>query len=299
MDQEEPLVAGVELGGTKCIAVLARGPAIIAEERVETGGPEPTLARLRELLRGWQLTAPIAALGIASFGPIILDPADDHFGRLLATPKPSWPGVDVTRLADGFDGRIAIDTDVNAAALAEWRWGGGIGLDMLAYLTIGTGIGGGLIAHGRPVHGVLHPEMGHVRVRRIAGDDFPGVCPAHGDCLEGLASGTAVAVRAGMPADALPPDHPVWQLAGDYVGAMLASLVLIAAPQRILIGGGVGLGQPRLVAAARAKLAGQLNGFINRPALNEAIDSYVAPAVLGDRAGPLGAVALALHRLGR
>lgn len=297
MDESEPLVAGVELGGTKCIAVLARGPAILAEERIETGEPEPTLVRLGEIVAGWQLTSAIEALGIASFGPIVLDRADNRFGRLLATPKAGWAGVDVSRLVDGFDGRIAIDTDVNAAALAESRWGGGIGLDVLAYLTIGTGIGGGLLANGRAVHGLLHPEMGHVLVPRAPGDDFPSVCPVHANCLEGLASGPAIAARAGMPAEEVPPDHPVWQLAGRYLGEMLVNLVLIAAPRRILIGGGVGLGQPQLVAAARATLAERIGRYIPRPELNEAIDSYVAPCVLGDRAGPLGAVALALDRL--
>ena len=294
MDEKEPLVAGVELGGTKCIAVLARGTAILAEERVATGDPDETLAALRDTLAGWQLTSPIRALGIASFGPIMLDRSDDRFGRLMGTPKPGWEGVDVSRMVEGFDGKIAIDTDVNAAALAEWRWGGGVGLDIIAYLTIGTGIGGGLLAHGRTVHGLLHPEMGHVMVRRVAGDVFPGICPVHRDCLEGLASGPAIAARAGMPADQIPPDDPAWQITGHYLGEMLANLVLIASPQRILIGGGVGLAQPQLLASARLTLVEQINGFINRPALSEAIDSYVAPAVLGERAGPLGAVALAL-----
>jgi fructokinase len=298
MDETEPLVAGVELGGTKCIAVLARGTTIIAEERIETGEGEPTIHALHNILAEWQRSNPIRALGIASFGPIMLDRADDNYGRLMGTPKPGWQGLDVSRMADGFDGRIAIDTDVNAAALAEWRWGGGAGLDIIAYLTIGTGIGGGLLAHGRTVHGLLHPEMGHVMVRRFAGDEFPGVCKIHGDCLEGLASGPAISARAGMHTHDMPPEHPAWRIAGHYIGEMLANLVLIAAPQRILIGGGVGVAQPQVLAAARVVLAEQLGGYINRPALNESIDSYVATAVLGDQAGPLGAVALAMGVLG-
>src|SRR4051794_16264306 len=228
MDESEPLVAGVELGGTKCIAVLARGTTIIAEERVETGEGKPTIEALRRILAGWQRSNAIGALGIASFGPIMLDRADDNYGRLMGTPKPGWQGLDVSRMADGFNGKIAIDTDVNAAALAEWRWGGGAGLDIIAYLTIGTGIGGGLLAHGRLVHGLLHPEMGHVMVRRIAGDEFSGVCKIHGDCLEGLASGPAIAARAGMHTHDMPANHPAWQIAGRYIGEMLANLVLIA-----------------------------------------------------------------------
>lgn len=298
MDESEPLVAGVELGGTKCIAVLARGTTIITEARVETGEGKPTIEALCRILADWQRSNAIRALGIASFGPIMLDRTDDNYGRLIGTPKPGWQGLDVSRMADGFEGKIAIDTDVNAAALAEWCWGGGAGLDILAYLTIGTGIGGGLLANGRLVHGLLHPEMGHVMVRRIAGDDFPGVCKIHGDCLEGLASGPAIAARAGMDTHDMPPDHPAWEIAGRYIGEMLASLVLIASPQRILIGGGVGVAQPQVLAAARATLAEQLGGYIARPALHEAIDSYVATAVLGDRAGPLGAVALAMGALG-
>ncbi len=299
MDETEPLVAGVELGGTKCIAVLARGPTIIAEERIETGEGEPTLDKLRQILAEWQRNEAVRALGIASFGPIMLDRDDHNYGRLMGTPKPGWQGVDVSRMADGFDGRIAIDTDVNAAALAEWRWGGGAGLDIIAYLTIGTGIGGGLLAHGRMVHGLLHPEMGHVMVRRIAGDDFPGVCPVHGDCLEGLASGPAISARTGMHTHDMPADHPGWQIAGRYIGEMLANLVLIAAPQRILIGGGIGIAQPQVLTTARAALAGQIGGYINRPELNESIESYVAAAVLGEQAGPLGAVALAVGAIGR
>jgi fructokinase len=298
MDESEPLVAGVELGGTKCIAVLARGTTILAEERVETGEGKPTIEALRQILANWQRSNAIRALGIASFGPIMLDRADDNYGRLMGTPKPGWQGLDVSRMADGFEGKIAIDTDVNAAALAEWRWGGGAGLDIIAYLTIGTGIGGGLLANGRLVHGLLHPEMGHVMVRRIAGDDFPGVCKIHGDCLEGLASGPAIAARAGMHTHDMPPDHPAWDIAGRYIGEMLASLVLIASPQRILIGGGVGVAQPQVLAAARKSLSEQLAGYLNRPALLESIDSYVATAILGDRAGPLGAVALAMGALG-
>jgi len=217
MDESEPLVAGVELGGTKCIAVLARGTTILAEERVETGEGKPTIEALRQILANWQRSNAIRALGIASFGPIMLDRADDNYGRLMGTPKPGWQGLDVSRMADGFEGKIAIDTDVNAAALAEWRWGGGAGLDIIAYLTIGTGIGGGLLANGRLVHGLLHPEMGHVMVRRIAGDDFPGVCKIHGDCLEGLASGPAISARAGMDTRDMPPDHPAWQIAGRKI----------------------------------------------------------------------------------
>jgi fructokinase len=298
MDETEPLVAGVELGGTKCIAVLARGTTIVAEERIETGEGKPTVAALHRILTGWQQRTPFRALGIASFGPLILDRNDDNYGRLMGTPKPGWQGLDVSRMADGLDCRIAIDTDVNAAALAEWRWGGGAGLDIVAYLTIGTGIGGGLIASGRLVHGLLHPEMGHILVRRIAGDDFPGVCKIHRDCLEGLASGPAISARSGMDTHDMPADHPAWQIAGRYIGEMLASLVLIASPQRILIGGGIGVGQPQVMAAARQILAEQLAGYINRPALNEAIDSYVALAVLGDQAGPLGAIALGVGALG-
>lgn len=298
MEDSEPLVAGIELGGTKCIAVLARGATIIAEERVETGEGKPTIAALRRILAGWRASNAIRALGIACFGPIMLDRADDSYGRLLGTPKPGWRGLDVRCVADGFDGGIAIDTDVNAAALAEWRWGGGTGLDVLVYLTIGTGIGGGLVAHGRPVHGLLHPEMGHMMVRRIAGDDFPGVCKVHGDCVEGLASGPAIAARAGMDTHDMPPDHPGWEIAGRYIGEMLANLVLVASPQRILIGGGVGVAQPRVLAAARRVLVDRIGGYLGRPALGKSIDRYVATAGLGDRAGPLGAVALAIGAIG-
>jgi fructokinase len=187
--------AGVELGGTKCVVMLARGPAdIVARKTIPTSSPKETLGGIVAMLRTWQF----AALGVASFGPLDLDRASSDFGRILNTPKPGWAGTDLIGALCAMTGSpIAIDTDVNGAALAEMRWGCGRGLDDFAYVTVGTGVGVGLIANGKPMRGLGHCEFGHIRVPRLAGDRFEGSCPFHGDCVEGLAAGPSLVARVG------------------------------------------------------------------------------------------------------
>lgn len=288
----EPLVAGIELGGTKCIAVLARGREILAEERVPTRLPAETLPALVSIVRGWlDAGQPIAALGLASFGPLALDPASPDHGRITTTPKPGWAGIDLLAAFRPLGLPMALDTDVNAAALAEGRWGAAQGATVHVYLTIGTGIGGGAVVHGRALHGVMHPEMGHVAVRRTADLAFPGLCPFHGDCLEGLASGPAIAARTGQPAERLADDHPVWAAVGGEIGELVAMLMLILSPERILIGGGVG-GRPALLAHIRAAAGARLAGYLDRVDA-AALEAIVRSPDLGANAGPLGAVALA------
>ena len=199
MTANESLIAGVELGGTKCIAVTARGREIVSRAQWPTGDDAAaTLRTLADWLAAAHREEPFAALGIASFGPICLDPASADYGRIINTPKPGWSGADVLGvLAGDLCVPVAIETDVAGAALAEGRWGASQGCPVHVYLTIGTGIGGGIVVDGKPLHGTFHPEMGHVRVRRAAGDPFTGVCPIHGDCLEGLAAGPAIAARVG------------------------------------------------------------------------------------------------------
>lgn len=291
----EPLVAGVELGGTKSLILIARGTDILAEWRTPSGDDAgATLHALSRRLAGWiEMHGPIAGLGIASFGPIGLDPAAAHFGHITSTPKPGWGGTDVRgHFADRFAVPIAFDTDVAGAALAEGLWGAAAGLRVHVYLTIGTGIGGGLVVDGRTVNGLVHPEMGHVRVRRVAGDDYAGVCPYHGDCLEGLASGPAIAARAGRPADSLAAGDPVWARVAAEVAEAMAALILTLSPQRILIGGGVGLGAGFPLAAIRRRTAELLAGYVEGVDA-DALEAIIQPPALGDRAGPLGAVALA------
>lgn len=295
----EARIAGLELGGTKCLALLAEGTRLVERVRVPTTTPEETLRRLDDALDGWWREEPFAALGIASFGPLALDARSADYGRITTTPKPGWAGTELHgRYARGFPVPVGFDTDVAAAALAEYRWGDARGLDCAVYVTIGTGIGGGAIVNGRPLHGLLHPEMGHARVRRVPGDAFAGVCPIHGDCIEGLASGPAIAARAGRAADALDAGDPVWANVAHDLGEFLAMLILTLSPQRIALGGGVPLGQPGLIAHARATTLAALAGYL-APVDADTIGTLVAAACFGADAGPLGAIALGADALAR
>ena len=295
MTDDEPLIAGVELGGTKCIAVLARGREIVQRAQWPTGDdPAATLGPIA----AWLAAAPpFAALGIASFGPICLDPASARYGRIINTPKPGWTDADVLGvLAGQFDVPAAIDTDVAGGALAEGRWGASVGCPVHVYLTIGTGIGGGIVINGTPLHGSFHPEMGHVRVRRAPGDAFAGVCPIHGDCLEGLASGPAIAARTGQSAEALGPADPAWTLVADEIADLMASLILTIAPHRIVIGGGVGQGQPALLPMIHQATARLLGGYLPGHS-RAALQTLIVHPQLGADAGVCGALALALRAL--
>lgn len=286
-------LAGLELGGTKCVAVLGDGPAIAQRREIPTTTPGETLAAALAVLRQWDAVAPLAAIGVASFGPVRVDHAAADFGRILVTPKPGWSGTDVLGpLRDAFACPLALDTDVNAAALAEHRWGAGQGCSSLVYLTIGTGVGGGIVVDGCPVHGALHPEIGHLQLRRAARDDFAGICPFHGDCIEGLIAGPALAARFGGDIHAAPADDPRRDFLARDLAQLFAALILTVSPQKILVGGGVGLGVPGLLDAAIARVPALLNGYL--PQLDaSALRTMIAPASLGADAGPLGAIALA------
>lgn len=292
-------IAGLELGGTKAIALMWQDGEIIGEHRVPTSEPETSFAALLPAFEAWWQDGRFDAIGIGSFGPVALDQAARDYGHIRTTPKAGWSGTPVvSRLADRFACPIAIDTDVNAAALAEARWGGGRDCTSLVYLTIGTGVGGGVLINGAPVHGRLHPELGHVSLRRAAGDGFAGICRFHRDCVEGLLSGPAIAARFGKPAEQVAPDHPDWAFVAHDLAQFLAMLIHSVAPQRILIGGGAGLGLPHVQARAMALLPELLGGYY--PDLDaRALADVIGPPALGDRAGPLGAVAVGLQALGR
>jgi fructokinase len=285
-----PLIAGVELGGTKINCILARGPDDIVDEvRIPTLEPGQTLTAVEDVLDGWR---GYEALGIASFGPISIDRASPEYGCITSTPKPQWAGTDVAgRLARHTGLPTGFHTDVVGAALAEARWGAARGLGDLAYVTVGTGIGVGLIAQGQPVDGLANTELGHIRPARASGDDWPGHCPFHGDCLEGLASGPAIAARRGMPAEALGGDHPAWDVVAHALGQLLHTLVLTGVPRRIVMGGGVMMGLPHLFPKVRTALTQSLAGYIALPEIAR-IDSYIVPPTLGNNAGPLGAILL-------
>lgn len=291
-----PVLAGVELGGSKCVCILASAPDDIrAQVRIPTTDSATTLAKITAVLDAWQQgPEPPEALGIASFGPLDLRPDSDTFGRIISTVKPGWDGADALgRLAQGRGLPIGINTDVNAAALAEARWGAARGLADCAYVTVGTGIGVGLIVAGETVFGCNHSELGHVRVPRHPGDSWPGNCPFHGDCVEGLASGPAIAARTGIAPSEVPPDSPVWDLVTHALAQLTQAVVLATAPRRIMIGGGVVQGHPELLARVRKHLVDSLNGYLRIEELSGGIGAYIVPPGLGALAGPLGALALA------
>jgi fructokinase len=287
--------AAVELGGTRAAVVAGEAPDRRSPiVRLTTEGPGATLSSIIAALDGLRAEGwDFAAVGLACFGPLELDPGSQQFGRILATPKPGWAGTDaVGVLTRALGVPVVIETDVNAAAIGEGRWGACRGMNDFAYITAGTGVGAGLYIGGAPVHGLLHPEAGHLRpVQDTRRDPFPGLCGWHGGCVEGLASGPAIASRAGKdPAD-IGDDDPVWDLAGDYLGQLCAALTLIVSPQRIVLGGGVGR-RPRVLEAARRKLEAQLSGYLVRPRSAE-LDSYLVEPGLGTDAGLFGALALA------
>ncbi len=298
---EAPHLAGVELGGTKVVVLRARGREIVDRITIPTTSPDETLAAAADRLAAWQAEEGFAALGIASFGPLRLDPAAPDFGRMLPTPKPGWSGADIYgRLTAPLGCPAAIDTDVNGAALAEARWGAGAedgGMsDCLCYLTIGTGLGGGFALNGRPLHGAMHPELGHILIRRAEGDDFTGACSFHGDCIEGLVSGPALAARFGVPGDRIPADDPRWDHVASDIAQLVGTILLTTAARQVLIGGGVGMGRADLLERVREKLVAQLAGYL--PFVDAgSVARIVRPPALGDQAGPLGAVALALDAL--
>lgn len=289
------LLAGVELGGTKCVCILGTGPdGIRARMQVPTAEPSRTLAQIQAILEGWhEQYGPVAALGLASFGPLDVRPGSQGYGSITSTPKRGWSNTDlVGRLGGVLRVPVGFGTDVDGAALAEGRWGAARGLDDFAYITVGTGVGVGLIVAGRPVGGFGHPELGHIRVVRMPGDAWPGSCPFHGDCLEGLVSGPAIAARTGTTPEVLPPDHAIWPSVAFALGQLLHVLVLATAPSRILVGGGVMSARPALFERVRAALRTSLAGYRQAPELAD-LARYVAPPGLDTLAGPLGALALA------
>ncbi|KZE11767.1 MULTISPECIES: ROK family protein [Sphingomonas] len=284
-------LAGIELGGTKCVCTLAHGPdAILAQETVPTEHPAVTLPAIAAILQKWWDAGGFAALGIASFGPVDLDPSSPTWGHILATTKPDWPMTDVAgALSSGFDVPVAFDTDVNGAAFAEVLWGCAKGLDDFAYVTIGTGVGVGLLVNGKPTRGIGHAEIGHLRVPRLATDTLPSGCPFHDDCVEGLASGTGIKAALGdVHVSTLANDHPVWDRVESAITAMCHAMVCTTGPKRIAIGGGVMNKQPHLLARIEPALRASINGYLPLPER----DYVVAPA-LGDQAGPMGSIALA------
>jgi fructokinase len=289
------LLGGVETGGTWCVCAVGTGPGdLVAQTEFRTGEPQDTLARIIEFFRS---APPVQAIGIGSFGPVELDPLSPRWGHVTTTPKPGWQHVAVAPvIRDALGVPVAFDNDVTAAAVGEHRWGAGQGIESLCYLTVGTGIGAGLLIGGRPVHGLVHPEVGHIRIPRSASESFRGVCPIHGDCWEGVASGRAIAERWQAPPEELGDDHPAWEMEAGYLALGILSIVLVVSPQRVIVGGGV-MERRSLLQMVRGRLRELLAGYLDTPLLGEDIDAYLVAPGLGDRAGVLGAIVLAQDAL--
>jgi fructokinase len=289
---EQGVIGAIEAGGTKFVCGIGTEPDDLLTARFATTLPAETVAAAVGFFRE-HAPGRLRAVGIASFGPVDLDPLSACYGSITSTPKSGWQNFNiVAAVAKALNVPVGFDTDVNAAALAEARWGALRGLSDGLYLTVGTGIGGGAIVNGSVLHGMLHPEMGHIRIPHDRGlDPYPGGCPYHGDCLEGLASGPAIEARWGAPAHRLPVDHPAWALEAHYLALALSNWVCTLSPRRMVLGGGV-MEQVHLFPLIRAELASLLNGYIQAPAITSGLDGYVVPPVLGSRAGVLGALVL-------
>ena len=283
----ERLIGAIEGGGTKFVLAVAdeRG-AIRAHARVPTDRPEVTLPVVRAFFAQHD---PVAAFGIGTFGPICLDRSASDWGRFTTTPKEGWSGVSVPAALAEFGAPIALDTDVNAAALGEWLAGAGQGTGTLAYTTVGTGIGTGVLSGGTPLAGITHYEGGHIRPRRVPGDTFAGVCGAHGDCAEGLAAGPAIQARWGTSLDRLGTEAV--ELVAAYLAEYATSLVLLHMPERLIFGGGVSKA-PGLIPALRRRTEALLEGYVAHPAFDPGLSRYIVAPALGDDAGIRGAIEL-------
>lgn len=294
------LIGAIEAGGTKFVCSVGTGPQDLRPEiRFPTTTPAETLGKAIAYFRERVAEeGPLDAIGVASFGPIDPHPGSPSYGFITTTPKPGWANADVVgALRAEFDVPIGFDTDVNGAALSEGRWGAAQGLDTFIYLTIGTGIGGGALVNGKLLHGLVHPEMGHMRLNHNwKKDPFPGNCPYHRDCLEGMANGPAIEKRWGIKGQEIRPDHPAWDLEADYLAQALQSLICTLSPQRIIMGGGV-MDVPGLLPKVREKTVAYLNDYVQHPSITEHIDDYIVPPALGNKAGVLGAIALGLQML--
>jgi fructokinase len=297
MTPDIPLYGAIEAGGTKFICATGSDPDHIRTEvRFSTTTPDETIDRCLAFFCEQSTATPLTAIGVAAFGPVDLDPASPAYGYITSTPKPGWAQTNLLgRIRDGLNLPAGFDTDTNAAALGEYKWGAGQGLDDFIYLTIGTGIGGGIIANGKLVHGLVHPEMGHILLSHdFKRDPFEGFCPYHKDCFEGLATGPALAARWKCDPETLPADHPAWELEAHYIALALSIYVCTLSPKRIILGGGV-MHQTQLFPMIRAELQKLLNGYVRSNVIAKHMDEYVVAPGLGNHAGIGGALALAME----
>ncbi|MCX7786938.1 MAG: ROK family protein [Spirochaetes bacterium] len=296
--KRDRLFGSIEAGGTKFTCAVGEDPfRMVAQKTFPTTTPSETLGRVIEFFHSVEEEfGKIEAFGICSFGPVDLRHGSPTYGCITSTPKKGWEQTPIVQnLEAEFRVPIGFDTDVNGAALGERRWGAGQGKDTILYITVGTGIGGGALVNGQPIHGLVHPEMGHVRIPHDhAKDPFPGSCPYHGDCLEGLASGAALNARWGKPASALESGHPAWDLVAEYLGFGIVNYILTLSPEVVILGGGV-MKASHLFNRIRRKVTTLLNQYVKSPMVEEKIETYIVPPALGDWAGIAGGFELALR----
>lgn len=292
----KPLFAGIEAGGTKFVCAVGTSPDDLrAETRFPTTTPEETLNNAVQFFREQeQRFGPIAAIGVAAFGPIDPNPKSSSYGYITSTPKPGWRDYNLMgKLKSEFSVPAGFDTDVNVAAYGEWRYGAGRGKDLVLYITVGTGVGGGIIVNGEMLHGLIHPEIGHMLLPQDKSrDPFAGSCPFHGNCLEGLANGPALHKRWGIPAENLPADHPAWALEVEYLSTAVSNLICILSPEIIILGGGV-LSNKFLFPMIRNRVETLLNGYVQTAHLANHFENYIVPPGLQNRSGVIGSIALA------
>ena len=297
---KQRLIGAIEAGGTKFVAALAgEDGVILAQTRIPTQTPAQCFPALAEFFRNAAAThGPIASFGVASFGPIVIEPASPAYGTFTTTPKPGWSGARFHDVLGEFGAPIIVDTDVNGAALGEWAQGAGQGCTTLAYTTIGTGIGSGVVRDGLSIMGFSHFESGHIPMPHDhVADPYPGCCPFHGDCLEGLASGPAIEARWGQSLSKLGSPADKLELIAGYIAQLAVSLVLLHMPDRLIFGGGV-MKAPGLIEALRRATEAKLGGYIKAPQLDPGLERYIVVPALGDEAGITGAIALGKRALG-
>ena len=289
-------IGAIEAGGTKFICGFGNEQGII-EDRISFATEEPE--RTLEQVIAYFEHNKVDSIGIGTFGPIDIDPSSPSYGYVTTTPKPGWANYPfLTTLKQVFDVPFGWDTDVNAAALGEAIWGAAKGLDSCLYYTIGTGVGVGVFSEGKLVHGIVHPEGGHILTRRHPEDRFTGTCPYHGDCLEGMAAGPAIEKRWNAKGSDISADHPAWAMEAFYIGQAVAASILMLSPKKIILGGGV-MHQKQLFPLVRAEVQNNLNGYISAKAVLDNIDDYIVPPGLGDNSGLSGALALGLQAMDR
>lgn len=288
---------GVEAGGTKFVCGVCDNEGRVLDRRtLSTQSPLETIPQVVDYFTAIGETYPLSGIGLASFGPLDLDPESATYGFITSTPKDGWRNFGIQpALETRLQREIPFDTDVNGAVLAESVWGAARGKQNAVYITVGTGIGGGVLVNGALVHGLLHPEIGHMRVHTNREWEFTGVCGFHEYCLEGLASGPAIQARWGRPAEDLPEDHPAWEAEAAFLAEGIASLILTISPQIIILGGGV-MSQRQLFPLIHQQVKNLLNGYVQHPSILTHIEDYIVPPDLGKDAGLLGAAALAMRQ---